>query len=317
MDYDFTQRGFDWSRILEMLIQLLSFVAIGAVVLIFVFIFREASPLIFDEKTHEEVSLKSMFVPLEHYEDEGRESVWQPVSDTPKYGIWPLIVATLKISLLSVLMAFPIGFLGAVYSAEFAPPKVREALKPAVEMLAGIPSVVIGFFALVVLASWLQNVFGWDYRLNSFVAAVAMTIAVIPIIFTVSEDALMSVPESIREASAALGATRLQTAFRTVVPAALPGIFGAVVLGVGRVIGETMVVLMAAGNAAILSWTPLDPARTLSASIAAEMAEVVVGSPHYNVLFLLGIVLLLFTSFFNWTGDWAMNLFLKRVHGRS
>jgi phosphate transport system permease protein len=123
------------------------------------------------------------------------------------------------------------------------------------------------------------------------------------------------VPKSIREASLALGATKLQTAFRTVVPAALPGIFGAVVLGVGRVIGETMVVLMAAGNAALNSVSPLDPVRTLSASIAAEMAEVVTGSAHYNVLFFLGIVLLLFTSAFNWLGDVIMNRFLKKVHG--
>lgn len=306
---------FQWNVLAELGITAVSSIAILAVILIFVFIFREASPVIFDEQVHEEVSPKTMFVPQTFDAEEGPQSVWQPVSDEPKYGVWPLVTATLKVSLLSVLIAFPIGFLGAIFSAEFAPRRLREIIKPAVEMLAGIPSVVIGFFALLVLASWLQDLFDWDYRLNALVASLAMSIAVIPIIYTVCEDALMAVPKSLREASLALGATKLQTAFRTVVPAALPGIFGAVVLGVGRVIGETMVVLMAAGNAAINSWSALDPVRTLSATIAAEMAEVVVGSPHYNVLFFLGIMLLLFTSAFNWLGDWVMNRFLKKVHG--
>lgn len=306
---------FQWSVFAEYGIVAVSSVAILAVILIFVFVFREASPLLFDAKAQEEVSLNTMFVPQVFDEEEGPASVWQPVSDTPKYGVWPLVTATLKVSLLSVLIAFPIGFLGAIFSAEFAPRRVREFIKPAVEMLAGIPSVVIGFFALLVLATWLQELTDWDYRLNAMVASLAMSIAVIPIIYTVCEDALMAVPKSIREASLALGATKLQTAFRTVVPAALPGIFGAVVLGVGRVIGETMVVLMAAGNAAVNSLSPLDPVRTLSASIAAEMAEVVSGSPHYNVLFVLGILLLLFTSAFNWLGDFIMTRFLRKVHG--
>lgn len=306
---------FQWTVVAEYGITAVSSIAIFAVVLIFVFIFREASPLLFEPKVHAEVSVETMFVPQVFEEGEPAQSVWQPVSDVPKYGIWPLVTATLKVSLLSVLIAFPIGFLGAIFSAEFAPRRLRETIKPAVEMLAGIPSVVIGFFALLVLASWLQDIFDWDYRLNALVAAMAMAIAVIPIIYTVCEDALMAVPKSIREASLALGATKLQTALRTVVPAALPGIFGAIVLGVGRVIGETMVVLMAAGNAALNSWSALDPVRTLSASIAAEMAEVVVGSPHYNVLFFLGIMLLLFTSAFNWLGDWIMSRFLRRVHG--
>jgi phosphate transport system permease protein len=304
-----------WNLVGEWTITAISFLAIAFIVLIFFFVFREASPIFYEAETRDEVTLQTMFVPQEYDEAVGRESRWAPVSLEPKYGIWPLITATLKISFMAVLLALPVGLLGAVYSAEFAPRRVREVLKPAVELLAGIPSVVLGFFALIVMASWLQNLFGWDFRLNAFLAAVALSVAVLPIIFSVSEDALLSVPKSIREASAALGATQVQTAFRTVVPAALPGLFGAVVLAVGRVIGETMVVLMASGNAAVLSLSILDPARTLSATIAAEMAEVVTGSPHYQVLFLLGIVLLLFTSFFNWIGDFVMHRFMRKLHG--
>lgn len=309
------RQGWKWGRSLEWGLTLTASLTIAAIVLIFVFVFKEALPLLTDPEVHEEVSLETMFVPQVYDPEIGAESVWQPVSDTPKYGIWPLIVATLKISFLAVFIALPIGLLSAIFSSEFAPRRIREVIKPAVEILAGIPSVVLGFFALMVLATWLQDLFGWDYRLNSLVAAVALSIAVIPIIYSVSEDALIAVPKALREASAALGATPIQTTFRAVIPAALPGLFGAVVLAIGRVVGETMVVLMASGNAAILSWSPFDSARTISASIAAEMAEVVHGSPHYHVLFFLGIVLLIFTTVFNWVGDFVMHRFLCKVRG--
>lgn len=308
------RQGTNWNLIGEWFTAFIAFFAIAAVVLIFIFLFREASPILFDAVIRAEVTLGSMF---QWQGISDMINYWQPVSDEPRYGIWPLIAATLKISLLAVALALPVGLMAAIYSAEFAPRALREIIKPVVELLAGIPSVVLGFFALMILANWLQALFGWDYRLNSALAAIALSIMVIPILFSVAEDALLAVPQNLREASAALGATRIQTAFRTVVPAALPGLFGAVVLSVGRVIGETMVVLMVAGNAAIFNFNVFDPARTLSATIASEMAEVVTGSPHYTVLFVLGVVLLIMTSFLNGISDWVMTRFMRKLHGKA
>jgi phosphate transport system permease protein len=192
---------------------------------------------------------------------------------------------------------------------------VREVIKPAVELLAGFPSVVLGFFALIVLASWLQDFLDLDFRLNALNAGLALGLAAIPIIYTVSEDALGTVPRQLREASWALGATRAETTLRVVLPAALPGIFSAVVLGFGRAIGETMIVLMASGNAAITSWSFTESVRTLSVTIAAELAEVVFGSPHYRVLFLIGLILFLFTLAINSFGAWVVERGRRRLTG--
>ena len=221
---------------------------------------------------------------------------WIPVSNAPQYGIWPLFVGSLKIALMAILFAAPLAILAALYTSTFAPKWAREFIKPGIEILAGFPSVVIGFFALIVMATVLQNFFGWPFRLNAVVGGLAMSIAVIPVIYTISEDALNSVPRSFTEASLALGAQKWETAIYVVLPAAVPGIFAGVLLGIGRAIGETMIALMATGNAAITSMIPWEPVRTMAASIGAEMAEVVVGDFHYGVLFLLG-VLLFFVSF--------------------
>ena len=167
------------------------------------------------------------------------------------------------------------------------------------------------------MASWLQDLFGFDYRLNAFSAGLALSLAVIPIIYTVCEDALSAVPRKLREASWALGATRTETTFRVVLPAAMPGIFAGIVLGFGRAIGETMIVLMASGNAAIASWSFSDSTRTLPATIAAELAEVVFGSPHYRVLFLLGLLLFLITFGLNSAGSWVIGRLKARLLGES
>jgi len=224
---------------------------------------------------------------------------WQPVGETPKYGIVPLVVGSLKVALLAILIAAPIGILSALYTSTFAPKWAKEVMKPAIELLAGIPSVVIGFLALVTLATLVQNTFGFDYRLNALLGGIAMSIAVIPVIYTLSEDALAVVPKSYTEGSLALGATRWETNLKVVLPAAIPGIFASVLLGVGRAFGETMIVLMATGNAALLSWNVVEPVRTVSASIGAEMAEVVFGETHYTVLFLLGALLFAFSFVLN------------------
>ncbi|MBN1982530.1 MAG: ABC transporter permease subunit, partial [Chitinivibrionales bacterium] len=162
-----------------------------------------------------------------------------------------------------------------------------------IEILAGFPSVVIGFFGLMTLASLLQNIFGYEYRLNSFVCGIALSLAVIPIIFTITEDALNTIPKTFIDASYALGAQKWETIFHILIPAALPGIIAAVLLGIGRAFGETMIVLMVSGNAVMPSLDIFLPTRTMSATIGAEMAEVVFGDAHYAMLFLLGVILFL------------------------
>jgi phosphate transport system permease protein len=195
-------------------------------------------------------------------------------------------------------------------------PKWKEIIKPAIELLSGIPSVVLGFFALIVMASVLQSVFGYQSRLNAFVAGIALGLAIIPVVFSIAEDALTSVPRSYVQAALALGSTRWQTAWKIVLPAAMPGVFAAIVLGFGRAVGETMVVLMASGNASIMSWNPLDSTRTVTATIAAELAEAVFGGHHYRMLFMIGTLLFVVTFLSNVAGSWVMQLLKRRLEGK-
>jgi phosphate transport system permease protein len=242
---------------------------------------------------------------------------WLPVSERPRYGMIPLIVGTLKITLIAILFAAPIAILAALFSASFAPYWLREFIKPAIELLAGFPSVVIGFFALMVMASVFQAIFGYPTRLNAFVGGIAMGLAAIPIIYTITEDALTAVPATYKEASLALGASRWQTAYRVTLPAATPGIFASVLLGIGRVFGETMIALMATGNAALTSVDPFESVRTLAATIGAEMAEVVFGDTHYGVLFLIGSLLFIFTFTLNAVAEfYVKGRLVKRFQGK-
>jgi phosphate transport system permease protein len=241
--------------------------------------------------------------------------MWQPVSSVPKVSMIPLLVGTFKVTVISMAIAIPMGVSAALFATEFAPRRLREYLKPLVELLAGIPSVVLGFFALMVLSTALQGTFDFTYPLNGFVAGVGLALAIVPVVFTVSEDALAAVPRSYREASLALGATRWETAWKVVLPAAAPGVFAACVLGFGRAIGETMIVLMASGNAAVVSANLADSVRTMSATIAAEMGEVVVGSPHYSVLFFIGVQLFLLTLLLNAIARIWVKRFVARVGG--
>ena len=275
--------------LIELALKACAFSAVLGLLLIVFFVFREAWPVLANPETQKEASLARYFA----------TPMWQPVGDVPKYGLLPLLTGTLKVVLIAMLFAVPLAVLAAVYSAEFAPPRVREILKPAIEMLAGIPSVVMGFFALMVLASWLQAVTHSSMRLNALTAGIALGLGVIPTIFTVAEDALRAVPRSYREAALGLGASAWQTAWNVSLPAASAGVAAGVLLGLARAVGETMIVLMASGNAAITSANPFDSVRTLSASIAAELAEVVVGSPHYSTLFFLGALLFTVTFLIN------------------
>jgi phosphate transport system permease protein len=342
--FSFAKKKFrisDW--IAEKVIKLVAFLSIAIVALIFIFVFREAFPIFrMDAK---ETAGNEILVPDSYSPDNESTHVkiadtqvdnsnkaqtnsnkpsstlltktWMPVSDNPRYGLWPLFFGTLKVTLIALLFAAPISILAAIYTSMFAKPRIREIIKPVIELLAGFPSVVIGFFALMVLATVFQDIFGYASRLNAFVGGIAMGLAAIPIIYTLTEDALTAVPRTYTEASLGLGASRRQTAFYVVLPAAVPGIFAAVVLGLGRIFGETMIALMATGNAAMISMDPFDSVRTLSATIGAEMAEVVFGDTHYSVLFLIGSLLFIFTFALNALAEFYFkNMVIRRYQSK-
>jgi phosphate transport system permease protein len=241
---------------------------------------------------------------------------WQPNSEHPRYGIFPIIVGTLKTTLIALLIATPISILVALYTAFFAPKRLREILKPTIEILAGFPSVVIGFFCLMTVASLVQDMFGVTYRLNAVVGGIGLALAVIPIIYTITDDALRAVPMSLREAALAIGASEWQAAYQVMLPAATPGIFAAILLGLGRAFGETMIALMATGNAGTFNWNFFEPVRTFAATIGAEMGEVVFGSPHYQLLFLLGVILFIFSFVINFVTEfYVKQRLIKKFRG--
>jgi len=333
----------DWFA--EKAIKGVAFLSIAVVILIFIFVFREAFPIFRIDRN--EAPAASGVLVQESYGGADNETAsgnvtdnqveysnqvntpkdkpsstlltnsWMPVSDNPRYGIWPLFLGTLKVTLIALLFAAPLSILAAVYTSMFAKPGLREIIKPAIELLAGFPSVVIGFFALMVMATIFQEMFGYSSRLNGFVGGIAMGLAAIPIIYTLTEDALTAVPKTYTEASLGLGASRRQTAFYVVLPAAVPGIFAAVVLGIGRIFGETMIALMATGNAAMTSMNPFDSVRTLSATIGAEMAEVVFGDTHYSVLFFIGSLLFIFTFALNALAEFYFkNVVIRRYQAK-
>jgi phosphate transport system permease protein len=289
--------------IAETSIKAVALLSILAVLLILVFVGKEALPVLTSSAVHREVTVGALFAPHGH-----AGYMWQPVSDDPKYNVLPLFLGTLKVTLVALAVAVPLGVAAALFVSEFAGQRSREIIKPAIELLAGVPSVVIGFFALVVLASWVQGAFGTEHRLNSIVAGIALATAVCPIIFSVSEDAFRAVPSSYRAAALALGSTKSQIMLKVVIPAAAPGIAASIVLGFGRAIGETMIVILATGNAAIFDASLQRSTRTVTATIAQELGEVVVGSPHYHVLFALGALLFLTTL--------VVNLGAERIVGR-
>ena len=261
-------------------------------------------------------SLKYLFFPHQWTGYDKPVFIWQPVSEIRKFNIIPLIVGGLKISLIAILVSVPFAIASAILVSVLVHPKIKEVLKPLIELLAGIPSVVIGVFGLIVIANIVQSVTGCVFRLNSLTAGIALSFAVIPVIFSISEDALSSVPKSYIEAAYALGASRWKMAFQVVMPAAFPGVFAALMIGFGRAFGETMIVLMASGNASILSASILDPARTITATIAAELAETVFGDPHYSVLFFIGLLLFIFTFILNIAANLVMGHLRTRIEGK-
>lgn len=228
---------------------------------------------------------------------------WYPISDPPQLGILPLIMGSLLVTLGAAVISIPIGVGCAVYIAEIAPKKIKEVLKAGIELLAAIPSVVLGFIGMVTLVPWVKNIFHLPTGLTALSGAIMLAFMAMPTIVSIAEDALYSVPKSYKEGALALGATQWQSIYRVMLPAASSGIVAAVMLGIGRVIGETMAVMMITGNAAVMPNSILQPVRTLTATIAAEMGEAVVGSEHYFALFAIGIVLFLISFMINVTAD--------------
>jgi phosphate transport system permease protein len=261
--------------------------------LIVIFLFREGIPIF------QQVSLSKFIF----------GGAWYPTYDPPEYGIWPLIVGSLVVTFFACLIAVPLGVLSAIYISEIAPGAIKEYLKSIIELLAGLPSVVLGFFGMVIVAPWLQETFDLPTGLNIINASVMLAIMAIPTISSISEDAIYAVPREFKEASYALGATKYETIIKVIIPAALSGISTAVILGMARAIGETMVVLMVAGGAAAIPQSIFDSVRPMPASIAAEMGEAPFGSGHYHALFATGIVLFFVTLVFNLIADYFSNKF--------
>ena len=280
-----TMRG---DRLPRILISLVAAAGILIMIFILFFLVRESFPIL-REATLGEILLGSL---------------WYPTMEPPKFGMFPLIVGSLAVTLLASLMAVPFSLALAVFLAETCPLGLREVFKPVLEILGFFPSVVLGFIGMVVLAPELQSRFELLSGLNLFNAALLLGILTIPIVASIAEDSLAAVPQALRDASFALGATRSETIFRVAVPSALPGILQACLLGIMRALGETMVVLMAAGGAAILPEALMDPVRPLTSTIAAEMGETPVGSPHYHALFFMGLLLLLLTLAINLGALW-------------
>jgi phosphate transport system permease protein len=279
--------------IIKGIFAMLAFASVLILALIVLFLFREGIPIF------KEVSVPNFIF--------GKE--WYPTYDPPSYGIWPLIIGSAVVTICSCLIAVPLGVLSAVYISEIAPLRIKDIAKSVIELLAGLPSVVLGFFGMVVVAPFLQETFDLPTGLNIVNASVILAIMAIPTISSISEDALYAVPQEFKEASYALGATKYETIAKVIMPAALSGISTAVILGMARAIGETMVVLMVAGGAAAIPESIFDSVRPMPASIAAEMGEAPFGGGHYHALFATGIVLFLLTLIFNLVADYISQKF--------
>lgn len=282
---------------IEALIRVIGFSSIGFVVLIFLFLLREGVPVFF------EADPGNLF-----------GTRWYPTFDL--FGMLPLILGSILVTVTAIAIALPLGVATAVFVREVAPGWAREILKPMIEVLAGIPSVVLGFFGMTLVAPVVRETLGAATGLTAFTGALILAYMSLPTIISVAEDALDAVPKSYRDAGLAMGATQWQTIWRVVVPAARSGVVTAVMLGMGRAIGETMAVMMVTGNAARLPLT-LDslfrPVRTMTATIAAEMGEVAQGSTHYHALFGIGIILFMLAFAINLAA--ATTIFKKRRRG--
>ena len=278
------------------LVRISGYSAIIFVLLIFYFLLREGLPTI------RQVSFTNLI-----------STRWYPIENY--FGLLPLLLGSLLVTVGAALFAVPIGICTAVYIAEVAPRKMREVLKPIVEVLGGIPSVVLGFLGILILAPYIRRLMDIPTGLSAIAGSILLSAVAIPTIVSVAEDALDSVPRSYRDAALALGATQWQTIWKVTLPAARSGVITGIMLGIGRVIGETMAVMMVTGNAAVMpiKWNSLfQPVRTMTATIAAEMGEVASNSTHYHVLFFIGLVLFIISMGINIAASAAMFIQRKR-----
>ncbi|MGD0783105.1 MAG: phosphate ABC transporter permease subunit PstC [Candidatus Aminicenantales bacterium] len=282
--------------VIEKLIFLSCIASIVFVALIFVFLLKEGVALF---KTISPGAFLS-----------GR--FWYPISDPPKLGILPLILGSLLVTAGAIVLAVPLGIASAFYIAEIAPRRLRGVLKSLVEILAAIPSVVLGFIGMITLVPFIKKFFNLPTGLTALSGAIMLAFMALPTIISISEDSINAVPREYKEGAIALGATHWQTLYRVVIHGALPGVIAAAMLGIGRVFGETMAVMMVTGNAAVIPRGLMQPVRTLTATIAAEMGEAVRGSEHYYALFAIGIVLFLISFAINFTADLFLNRGRKR-----
>jgi phosphate transport system permease protein len=284
--------------LIESLIWLCGWSAILFVFAIFFFVFREGAPFLVSQ-----LDLGEFFM----------TSNWAPTAKEPRYGILALLAGTLSVTGLAMALAVPLGLGAAVYVSEFAPRRTKETLKIVIELLAAIPSIVWGFIAVMVVNPIIIAATGAPIGLNVLNAGIILALMSVPVIVSVSEDSLRAVPDSYREAALALGASRWEVVYRVLFPAAKSGLLAAVLLGVGRAIGETMAVLMATGHANQIPYGVLDSVQTLTATIAAELGETVQGDRHYRVLFVIGIVLFVIVFIVNLTAD----LVVKGIRGKA
>lgn len=276
-------------RGISAIIKVAGYSSILFVTLIFLFLMREGLPTL--EETKPSVLFNSTWYPIEGY-----------------FGILPLLLGSMLVTFTAVLVALPFGIGTAIYISEIAPRSVKEILKPLVEVLAGLPSVVLGFLGIIILVPAIRRFLGIPTGLSAFTGAVLLGFIAIPTIVSIAEDALNAVPQSYRQAAIAMGATRWQTIWGVTVPAAKTGILTAIMLGIGRTLGETMAVMMVTGNAPVLPESLnaiFLPIRTMTATIASEMGEVATGSPHYHVLFFIGIMLFIFSLGINVAASWV------------
>jgi phosphate transport system permease protein len=276
---DAAMRGFIWLN---------GALTIVVVALIFAFLLRDTLPVF---KT---ISFWDMV----------RGRIWDPIGET--FGILPLILGSVWVTVTSTMIAVPLGLACAIYMAELSGHKIRLIMKGIVEVLAGIPSVLLGFIGVMVVGPWIKDTFDLIYGQTLLAGALLLAFMALPTIISIADDALTAVPGDFRAGSLALGATKLQTVLHVTVPAAKSGIIAATMLGIGRAIGETMTVLMVTGNAAVIPKSLLEPGRTMTATIAAEMGETVHFSPHYHALFAIGLTLFVITFLVNTVADLAL-----------
>lgn len=236
---------------------------------------------------------------------------WLPISDPPQFGVIPLFLGSILVTVGAAILSIPFGIASAIFIAEIVPPKVKDFMKAIIELLAAIPSVVLGFIGMVALVPFVKKLFHLPTGLTALSGSIMLALMAMPTIVSIAEDAINAVPRKYRDAAYALGATKWQVIHRIVVPAASSGLIAAVMLGIGRVIGETMAVMMITGNAAVIPHTFLQPVRTMTATIAAEMGETVRGSDHYYALFAVGLVLFVITFIINFIADVALNRIKK------